>query len=61
MQQVQAVFMTMYSGKNNYIQQMLGVSGTHFVAPGWLVLGVTVGTGVVQTLKIRHYNVTPDR
>ena len=41
-------------------QQMLGVCGASLVSPDWLVLGVTVGTPDLQTLKIRHYNVIPD-
>ena len=39
---------------------MLGVCGTSLVLPGWLVLRGTVGTGEIQTLVIRHYNVIPD-
>ena len=30
---------------------MLRVCGTSLILPGWLVLGVTVGTGNIQTLK----------
>ena len=41
-------------------QQMLGVCGASLVSPDWLVLGVTVGTPDLQTLKIRYYNVIPD-
>ena len=42
-------------------QHMLDVCGTSLVAPGWLVLGATVGTCNVHTLEIRHYNAIPDR
>ena len=35
---------------NSYIfPAMLGVCGTNLVSPGWLVLGVSVGTCEVQT------------
>ncbi len=32
------------------LQQLLGVCGTCLISPGWLVLGVPVGTCDVQTL-----------
>ena len=31
-------------------QQMLGVCGTNLASPGWLVLGVMVGTSDVQNV-----------
>ena len=33
-------------------QHMLGVCGASLVLPGWLVLGVMVDTGDVQTLNM---------
>ena len=31
--------------------------GTSLVSPGWLVLGLVVGTAIVQTLTTRQHNV----
>ena len=39
---------------------MPGVCGTSLVLPGWLVLGVMVGMGDIQTPKTRHCIVTSD-
>ena len=36
------------------VQQVLGVCGTCLVLPGWLVLGVTVGTCGVISLCFAH-------
>ena len=47
------------NNENHMFQQMLGVCGTRLVSPGWLVLGIMVGTDDVLTLKTRHYNVIP--